>query len=274
MIKSWDQHLHTEFSGDSETPVMDMINKAKELGLPGITVTDHSDPEYKEVPGKFDLDIENYTKTIPEIARRESTQDFKIYCGIELGLQPHLVKVQEEIAKSYDFDIIIGSVHQVRTMDPYYKSFYEAMGMKNGYREYYEEMLENVTHFNDFDTLGHMDYIRRYAVRHLPPEEGEMRFEDYRELTDEVMRTLIRKDKSLEVNTGSYRSRLTEPNPSIQYLKRYYELGGRLITIGADAHKPDTVGDHFDELPEMLKNIGFKSYFIYEKRVPREMPLY
>ena len=38
-----DFHMHTEFSGDSEAPVRDQVERAIALGMPEICVTDHHD---------------------------------------------------------------------------------------------------------------------------------------------------------------------------------------------------------------------------------------
>ena len=38
-----DFHMHTEFSGDSETPVRTQIDRAIALGMEEICITDHHD---------------------------------------------------------------------------------------------------------------------------------------------------------------------------------------------------------------------------------------
>ena len=40
-MKLWDNHMHCHFSGDSDADPLDMIEKARQLGLSGITFTDH-----------------------------------------------------------------------------------------------------------------------------------------------------------------------------------------------------------------------------------------
>ena len=87
----FDTHLHTEWSGDSSTPVLDQINRAKELGLSGITITDHMDLDFPETPDRFKLDLPNYLSTLKKIALQESSPDFEILIGMELGLQPQCV---------------------------------------------------------------------------------------------------------------------------------------------------------------------------------------
>ena len=39
----YDCHLHTEFSGDSNTPISLQIEKAIELGMKEMCITDHHD---------------------------------------------------------------------------------------------------------------------------------------------------------------------------------------------------------------------------------------
>lgn len=51
-------------------------------------------------------------------------------------------------------------------------------------------------------------------------------------------------------------------------LKRYHELGGEIITVGADAHKPEHVAYDFDKVSNILKDAGFMYYTVFENRVP------
>ncbi len=165
MQKLYDMHMHTRFSGDSEANPYDMIAQAKTLGLAGIIFTDHEDIDYWAEPHRFDLNIDEYMPAMRHIAEEESNKDFSIGVGIELGLQEHLAKEHTAILSSNDFDFVIGSIHQVNKMDPYYDSFYEGRTMDEALNEYLECTLRNLEAFHDIDTLGHLDYIVRYATR-------------------------------------------------------------------------------------------------------------
>ena len=127
----FDTHLHTEWSGDSSTPVLDQINRAKELGLSGITITDHMDLDFPETPDRFKLDLPNYLSTLKKIALQESSPDFEILIGMELGLQPQCVDDNHSLLRNYNFDYIIGSLHLIDGMDPYYDSFYDIVVIQN-----------------------------------------------------------------------------------------------------------------------------------------------
>ncbi|MBQ8847188.1 MAG: histidinol phosphate phosphatase, partial [Lachnospiraceae bacterium] len=52
-------------------------------------------------------------------------------------------------------------------------------------------------------------------------------------------------------------------------IRRYRELGGRIITIGSDAHKSQNVGAHIKEAVEIIKNAGFEEITLFKNREPR-----
>ena len=69
----------------------------------------------------------------------------------------------------------------------------------------------------------------------------------------------IKKNKILEVNTATKNlPQISLPNQ--QLLQRYYDLGGRNISFGSDAHETSRILDKFEDVVCMLKKIGF-TYF-------------
>ena len=57
-----DYHLHSCFSGDSETLTEDMIKKGLERGLSLMCMTEHLDLDYPYEDVSFDLDAEAYVR--------------------------------------------------------------------------------------------------------------------------------------------------------------------------------------------------------------------
>ena len=274
----FDNHMHTSWSGDSEADPHDMIQSAKNRGLSGITITDHLDWDFSDMPHTFDLDIENYFPCIKSLAEDVSDSSFTMLTGLELGLQTHLADRHRKLLSEYHPDFVIGSIHQVDGKDPYFDTFWEGKDYKSTYERYFEITLDNIRAFSGFDSLGHLDYISRYGQQAALKNanntgESALNYDDYNELIDEILLFLIRHDKALEVNTAPYRHNLPEPNPSRRILQRYHELGGRLITTGADAHTPSDIAIGFDTLKDLLKNAGFSSFFVYKERKPIEYPL-
>ena len=158
----WDTHMHSQYSGDSDAPQEDMIRAAIRAKLPGICFTDHLDIDYPDNPEAFLLDLPNYTSSV--FAMQEQYRDqISVRYGIELGLQPHLAALHADILSQYDFDFVIGSSHVVHGYDPYFPPFWKTHTEEEGYREYFESILENIRAFDDFDVYGHIDYVVRYG---------------------------------------------------------------------------------------------------------------
>ena len=57
-----------------------------------------------------------------------------------------------------------------------------------------------------------------------------------------------------------------DPNPTLQVLRWYRELGGEVLTLGSDAHTTDSIGSCFDVALEMAQAAGFTRLATFEKR--------
>lgn len=264
----WDTHMHCHFSGDSESSPESMIQEAIRRGLPGICFTDHLDYDYREEPGLFDLDVETYYHTIHALQEKYQ-KEIPILCGIEIGLQPHLVTENREITKLYPLDFVIGSSHVVHGIDPYYARYYDNRPEQEAYMEYFESILENITSDADYDVYGHLDYVVRYG----PNKNRFYTYQTYQDIIDEILRQLIAHGKGIEINTAGFKYGLGHPNPAEDILCRYHELGGEIITIGADGHKPEHIAYDFHRVPELLKTAGFTYYTVFKNRKPEFISL-
>lgn len=263
-----DAHMHTEFSQDSHAKLEDMAEKAISIGIDTICITDHIDWDFPERDIVFDFNVGKYMRKI-EAARKTYGSRLDIRMGVELGMQPHLAKSYEELLAEYPFDFVIGSVHLVNNRDPYYPEAFGNMTDGEVFGAYFENVLRNVKAFHGFDSLGHLDYIVRYGRNGA----REYRYEDYADIIDEILRELIRQGKALEVNSAGLRKKLGFPNPHPHIIKRFCQLGGEMVTVGADAHKPAHVGGSFKEVAELLKSCGFSYYTRFRQRKPEFLRL-
>lgn len=264
----WDQHMHCNFSGDSDALPEDMIKAGIAHGLSGICFTDHLDYDYPEEPNIFLLDFDNYFKALSDL-REKYADKISVNIGIELGLQPQAAGQNLAVAEKYPFDFIIGSSHVVNHMDPYYPEFFAGRDEDAAYMEYFESVLENINSGVDFDVYGHIDYVVRYG----PNKNAFYTYEKFKDIIDEILTQLISKGKGIEVNTGGFKYGLGHPNPTEDIIKRYRELGGKIITIGADAHVPEYVAYEFDKTAQIIKNCGFKYYTVFKNRKAEFIPL-
>ncbi|MBR1931213.1 MAG: histidinol-phosphatase HisJ family protein [Lachnospiraceae bacterium] len=262
-----DCHLHTSHSGDSEAPMEEMILQGISQGLTTMCFTEHNDFDYPvtelDPAGKFELNTDAYLYDL--IRLREKYADrIRILFGVELGLQPSVIRRNAIYAKSYDFDFIIGSSHLVRERDPYYPEYYEGRSDEEAYREYFESILENIQKFSNFDVYGHLDYVVRYGRT----RDENYTYAQYSDIFDEILKLLIDKEKGIELNTGGLKKGMRDVHPCTDIIKRYKELGGEIITVGSDSHDTAHIAEGFDRAMEVLKACGFSYYTIFEKRVP------
>lgn len=262
-----DFHMHTEFSTDSESPVRSMLDASLKKGLTSVCITDHLDLDYPDDeelgPEPFQLDLKKYVAMLTRI-REEYRGKLKVYIGVELGLQPHLGKTYEELTGQFPFDFVIGSLHLVHGMDPYYGKNFEGKSDADVYREAFQETSRCLDKVSSFDVLGHLDYVVRYG-KHKAQEYSYRKFSDE---IDAILKKLIAGGKGIEMNMGGIKYGLGFANPHPDVLKRYRELGGEIVTVGADAHKPEHVAYDFEEAGTILKSCGFQYYTEFKERKP------
>lgn len=263
-----DYHVHSDFSGDSQAPMEDMIEQAIKLGLKKICFTDHMDHDY---PHKGDIsfifDPEDYIPKLQDLKEQYATQ-IEILTGIELGLQPHVTEYYKKLMKQYPFDFAIGSTHVLDYVDPYFPQFWEHRTKEEGLQAYFQSIIDNCKLFREeFNVYGHLDYI----IRYVPTKDGkkaDYSYADYSDLLDEVLRTILECGKGIEINTSGFKYGLGYAHPKIEILKRYKELGGQLITVGSDAHKPEHLCFDFKVVPDLLKSLGYTYYTTFVQRKP------
>ena len=88
----------------------------------------------------------------------------------------------------------------------------------------------------------------------------------------EILKEIIKKCIALEVNTSSYSS-LNDSMPCKDILKKYFDMGGYLITLGSDAHIAENASYCFDKAMETLKEIGFKNIYYYKNRIAHQISI-
>ena len=265
-----DFHNHTSFSSDCKIPMEEMIQKGISLGMTHLCFTEHMDPDYP-VSGDgltFLLDTDAYRSRFLELKEKYSS-NIELLWGVELGIQPHLYEQLHTYASSYPFDFIIASSHVLYGEDPYYPSFFEQRKEATVYADYFKDILTNIKHFSDFDVYGHLDYIVRYG----PNKDARYSYEAYRDIFDEILKTLVQTGKGLEVNTGGLKYGLLDLHPLREVLKRYRELGGEIITVGSDAHSPDYLQHQFSFVREVLTSLGYRYYSVFKNRTCSFLPL-
>ncbi|MDP4181291.1 MAG: histidinol-phosphatase HisJ family protein [Bacillota bacterium] len=259
----FDSHVHSSFSGDSEMNADIACNTAINLGLNGLAFTDHLDLDYPNFDIKFLIDFDEYDSFMDNLKNRFSSK-IRVLKGIEVGIQPHVIDDTNKIVNSYNFDFVIASIHVIDGLDPYYGEYFKDKPSKNAaFSRYLSEILFALNNYDNFDVIGHIGYIRRYCSY----EDKSLRYSEFCDYLDSILKGVILKGKGIEVNTSGFRT-LGTPIPDLDIIKRYKELGGEIITTGSDAHAPEHIAFNFEEIKKALSELGFKYIAHYEDRKP------
>ncbi|HJC48652.1 MAG TPA: histidinol-phosphatase HisJ family protein [Candidatus Lachnoclostridium pullistercoris] len=268
-----DYHVHTEFSDDSRYLMEDVIRDAVKMGMDEICITDHVDYgikvdwdcgqeiEYRHGDPLANVDYPRYMEKIRAL-KEEYRGKITIRTGMEFGVQMHTIPQFEALYARYPFDFIILSIHQVEDKEFWTQDFQRGRSQKEYNDRYYQEMLDVVKAYKNYSVLGHMDLIKRYD------EAGIYPFENVKPMIEEILKIVIADGKGIELNTSFHRYGLSDSMPSREILKLYRELGGEIITIGSDSHKPEHLGAYIDEGQEILKSLGYRAFCTFENMKP------
>lgn len=270
-----DCHTHTKISPDGEGTIEELAKRADEIGLKVLTVTEHvelcrffskgyygTEPrnewEFYNDCNVFDKALEN------ETAAKKKGFKVKILAGIELGeinAEPSLADV---IYKDKRLDFVIGSLHELLNKEDFFELDYSKEDPAALLDEYFKELL-TIAKSCSYDVLGHITYPLRYM-------EGEYGYkadmDKYMPHIENILKEVIRQNKGIELNTSGLRQKYKKTFPDKNILKLYKSLGGKIITIGSDAHNFGDLAKGTDIGIKMLKNIGFEKIAYFEKHMP------
>lgn len=254
-----DYHIHSNFSFDSKAQPQAICERALSLGIEEIAITDHfSFAPYS--PNFRHFDPQHYFQVWTKL-QKEFTPNLQIRIGIELDEIANFPIESNELIKNFPWDFVIGSIHDLdgATLRTHLK--------KNGDQEKtihaYYKALEQTIEIGNFDVLAHFDLIKRYSA-----DEGLNLIdpESFYPQIDRLFSLIIKSEIALEINTSGIFQACKAPFPSLALLKRYYRLGGRLITLGSDAHAPKDLTRGFDQVIPNLKEIGFSGLVDFQQR--------
>ncbi len=264
-----DLHTHTDNSFDGHHSTMFLCETAYMKGLRGVAFTDHLEMD------AFFRDSFDRTaiQSFFEVAKARSAFNGKLMVcvGAELGQAVYNKPVSEKLLDTMKYDFVIGAIHNLPEMqDFYYMDFSdESIDYMELLRQYFEWELK-LAEWARFDTLAHLTYPLRYIVGKYGKSVDMSKFS---EIIDEILVTLIKNEKSLEINTAGLRQPIGVTSPDESIVKRYKELGGKLITVGSDAHYAEHLGAGIEQGYELALKCGFDSVAVYQNRTPTMVPI-
>ncbi|HUU09646.1 MAG TPA: histidinol-phosphatase HisJ family protein [Phycisphaerae bacterium] len=263
-----DYHMHSTHSADGKAPMLEMCEAALARGLAEIAFTEHLDFD-RDDPAYGYLDYEAYSASIAEVQaayagrlviRKGLEFDFRRAYGTEVG----------EVLAAWEFDYLIGSVHSAAG-HPIFRLPREAppdLDMRNLLAEYFAE-VEALATSGWCHVIGHFDYV----FKQLPDRVGPLRDAWYWQRVEDILACCVAGGVAIEVNTHHILDRGLGLAADVEILRRYRALGGHLVTVGADAHRPTDVAHAFAQAEAALREAGFLEVTGYRQGRPYAVAL-
>ena len=272
-MRLYDQHLHSWNSFDSQTPPVENVERAIEMGLSGVTFTEHFDTH----PQEWDACLYDDSKIEREIAqlRERFGQQIFIGKGIEVCYQPQRMSFILDFLGAHRFDVVLLSVHWAFDKPVHVRGQFAHLAPEEFIRNYLEAVRAATAHVAEmkehghqpFHILGHLDFAKRY-LKEFFNFEGTI---EPAAIVDDILTNCLKAELIPEINTSTLRNNMSAPMPSPAIVQRYAALGGTAVALGSDAHSPGCVGSHFDVALQIMGEAGITELAVFEKgRLRRE----
>jgi histidinol-phosphatase (PHP family) len=252
-----DAHVHTDLSPDSDVPIDDYARQAVERNIAEIAITDHVDFDPSAPAYAFSTFVQR-ERTVRDAAERWGPKGVAIRFGVEVTWDRRWeTDIRDHLAR-HPYDFVIGSVHVYR--DSVFSA--EHVGpwvaaqrsLGDVVAPYFDEVTAGAR-TGLFDAMGHIDFVKRYLVPHVTPDQ----LGAAPELYEPILTALVESGTALEVNTSGLRQDAAESYPSAAIVARFHELGGERITVGSDAHRAEHFSWALDEGYAAARAAGFRA---------------
>ncbi len=259
-----DCHNHSNLSPDGDNPPEKMVQRAIELGIEHYALTDHCEINlFYEDEYPYEEPVRKASEICPLLKEKYADKIDMSY-GVELGQPLQNMELTNRVLSTYNYDFIIGSLHMCNGYKDFYELDYNEVSAPDLLKLYYEELLE-MAKWAKFDVMGHITYPLRYIKGDY---NMDIDMKPYESTIKEIFRQLIKQDKGIEINSSGLRQKIGTPFPDAYYINMYKQMGGKILTIGSDAHRTVDLGKGVTECISLAKEIGFNELTFFKKRNP------
>ncbi|WP_339006257.1 histidinol-phosphatase HisJ family protein [Fusobacterium polymorphum] len=251
----FDQHVHSSFSFDSNEDLENYINVSNNSD---IITTEHLDFENPIINYK-DSSID-YLKYVGQIKNLNKKYSNKFFLGIEIGYTPNSEKRIEDFLKDKNFNLKLLSIHQNGNYD-YMCVNKKLISLEVLIQEYFEQMIQALESSIEFNVLAHFEYGLRMI---------DISVTDFDNLAsvflNKIIELIVKKEIAFEVNTKSM-YKYKKENLYNYMIEKYIKKGGRLFTLGSDAHNIKEYAYKFDEAKNFLLSKNMKEIILFKDKI-------
>lgn len=261
-----DLHTHSVFSFDGNDSCDALCQSAVAKGAEVLAITDHCD-----IDGK-DMNVDELCSAqLKELSVLQEKYKDKLclLSGLEIGQGIYRKELTQHIYDTYDYDFVLGSLHNLENMEDFYFLDYSQYDVDKLLMQYFEGLLE-LSQWGLFDSLAHLTYPLRYIIAR---EKINVDMSQFSDIIDSIFENLIKNQKALEINTSGLFMDMQDTLPNISFVKRFRYLGGEYVTIGSDSHFADKVCQGVEKGIEIAYNAGFRNITIFKNHQPLLIPI-
>ena len=254
----FDQHVHSNFSFDSNEELENYINVSNKNDIVTTEHLDFANP----IINYEDSSIE-YLKYIEEITSLNKKYSNKFFSGIEIGYTPNSEKRIEDFLKDKNFNLKLLSIHQNGLYD-YMCVNKKLISLEALIQEYFEQMIQALESSIEFNVLAHFEYgIRIIDISVTEFDSLASKF------LNKIIEFIIKKEIAFEVNTKSM-YKYKKENLYSYMIEKYLKKGGKLFTLGSDAHNIKDYAYKFDDARKFLLARNVKEIILFKDKIKME----
>lgn len=257
-----DYHIHSKYSfdGDPSATPSAICEAAINNGLTNIAITDHLEANSEREGLYSPYDAKAAYEDIMQV-KEHFGKKLNITYGVEIGQANQYPDVANSFLSEFPVEFVLASLHNLRGMQDFYFMDFSIISedeIRKLYFSYLDEVLEIINSIDRVDSIGHITYPHRYIA-----QAGKV-FDPlcFSDKLSEVFGLMISKDIALEINSSTHAKGLGFTMPQADILSLYRECGGRLITLGSDAHSPFAIGASIPYAAQLAKSVGFDSALV------------
>lgn len=267
-----DFHVHSDVSHDSSATMWEMARAEAAAGVGLMCFTNHCDlvrwQDEAPNPGCRVTAGESAAKLLE--ARNSHRLPIEVRLGLELGEGHRDPGLAAELSADPALDFVLGSLHMIRGCGDLYFQHYTSQAQCDRLFDLYLDELQQIAVLDFYDVLAHLGYGRRYMRR--DGMDAAMTLARFGEKIERLLRTVIDNGKGLEINCSGIRDGCG-PFPSEEILRLYRSLGGELVTVGSDAHRPEDAAKGIRAGFDVLQSCGFHYVTVFRQRAPEWIKL-
>lgn len=268
----FDSHTHTCFSPDADkkNPPFALCEEAVRKGLAGIAITDHCDVN-GQVEGIYPVFERDKCYAEMLNVKEHFRGKLRVSLGIELGQAPDYPEYSRNVLSQHKYDFVLGSIHNLNGVPDFCYFKYEKLSDALC-RQLFSRTItaaRGLCDFGGISSIAHLTYMHRYMLL----AGKTMDFSEYRDQLVDLFTAMIDRGIALELNVSLIRKGIPLYMPTAEIFRLYRDVGGKLVTVGSDAHFACDVGANIADGYSLLSSIGFTKVAFFENGTPELFPI-